>query len=405
MSDAEEQIDVRGDGRIILYKRPGLKKPKWQARIRVPNANRYKIVTTKTDNLVEAQVFASNLYEELYYTVKAGGSVNSKTFKQVFDEWEKALKKQAETKKGGKWDATVNRVRTYALGYFGPKRIADLKVADFNHYWEWRQSNFTRKPPSAETIKREKVCIIPLLKYAKQRGYITAIPELETPNFKPRRRSTFTANEWETFYTQARAWVTEGKNKATWRDRFIAQQSFLILANTGMRVGELRYLRWSDLRTIKIDDATQMIAWVKGKTGAREVVFQPGSDDYVKRIYDLRVLELSEPPLLDTYVVCHKEGNPLLSFKKSFKSLMGFAKLPLERNGMTRTVYSLRHFFATMRLERETSPYLLAKQMGTSVEMLERFYGHTAVNAATVKSLSKGEQRPSDATEKKYPFE
>jgi integrase len=70
MSDAEEQIDIRGDGRIILYKRPGLKKPKWQARIRVPNANRYKIVTTKTDNLVEAQVFASNLYEELYYTVK-----------------------------------------------------------------------------------------------------------------------------------------------------------------------------------------------------------------------------------------------------------------------------------------------------------------------------------------------
>ena len=28
-SDVEEQIDVRGNGRIVLYKRPGLKKPKW----------------------------------------------------------------------------------------------------------------------------------------------------------------------------------------------------------------------------------------------------------------------------------------------------------------------------------------------------------------------------------------
>ncbi len=405
MSDAEEQIDVRGDGRIVLYKRPGLKKPKWQARIRVPNANRYKIVTTKTDNLVQAQVFASNLYEELYFTVKAGGSVHSKTFKQVFDEWVKALEKQGPTRQGGKWDSTVNRVRSYALDYFGAKRIADLKVIDFNHYWDWRRSNYTRKPPSHATIKREKVSIIPLLKFAKQRGYITAVPELETPNFKPQRRSTFTAQEWETFYTEARAWVIEGKVKATWRDRYIAQQSFLILANTGMRVGELRYLRWSDLRTVKIDDATQMIGWVKGKTGAREVVFQPGADEYVKRIYDLRVLELSDAPPLDSYVICHKDGNPVQSFKNSFKSLMDFAKLPLERNGMTRTVYSLRHFFATMRLERETSPYLLAKQMGTSVEMLERFYGHTAVNAATVKSLTKGEQRPSDATEKKYPFE
>ncbi len=58
MTEIDGAIDVRGDGRIVLYKRPGLKNPKWQARIRVPNANRYKIVTTKTANLVEAQVFA-----------------------------------------------------------------------------------------------------------------------------------------------------------------------------------------------------------------------------------------------------------------------------------------------------------------------------------------------------------
>jgi len=36
--DIADRIDVRGDGRVILYKRPGLKNPKWQARIRVPNA-------------------------------------------------------------------------------------------------------------------------------------------------------------------------------------------------------------------------------------------------------------------------------------------------------------------------------------------------------------------------------
>ena len=49
--EKEERVDVRGDGRIILYKREGLKKPKWQARIRVPNATGYKVVTTKTADL------------------------------------------------------------------------------------------------------------------------------------------------------------------------------------------------------------------------------------------------------------------------------------------------------------------------------------------------------------------
>ena len=38
-------IDLKGDGRIVLYKRTGLKKPKWQVRIRVPNATGYRIVS------------------------------------------------------------------------------------------------------------------------------------------------------------------------------------------------------------------------------------------------------------------------------------------------------------------------------------------------------------------------
>lgn len=402
MVETEQRIDVRGDGRIILYKREGLKKPKWQARIRVPNANRYKIVTTKTDDLVQAQVFAINLYEELYFTVKAGGSINSKTFKQVFEEWEKSVQKLGRTRLGGSWDSTIERVRSYALDYFGSKRIADLKSKDFAAYWEWRQENYKRKPPTSASLKREKVCLIPLLKYAKQRGFITALPEIETATFKPQRRSTFTSQEWKVFYTKARAWVRDGEKRATRRDRFVAQQAFMILANTGLRVGELRNMRWSDIRTI---EGRQLAAWVNGKTGAREVVFQPGSDEYVRRLHDLRVQELGEKPHVDSFVFCHRDGKQIISFKNSFKSLMKFAEIPLERNGMTRTIYSLRHFYATSRLERETSSFLLAKQMGTSVEMLEKFYGQTTVNAETAKNISKGEQRHSSIDDKKYPFD
>ena len=88
MEKKQGYIDVKGDGRVVLYKREGMKKPIWQARIRVPNATGYKVVSTKTENLLQAQIFASNLYEETYFKVKAGGSLKSKTFKQVFDDWE-----------------------------------------------------------------------------------------------------------------------------------------------------------------------------------------------------------------------------------------------------------------------------------------------------------------------------
>lgn len=96
-SDIGERIDLRGDGRIVLYKREGLKNPKWQTRIRVPNATVYKTVSTKTANLVEAQTFASNLYEDLFHHVKMGDSIKSKTFASVFEEWEKSINLMSAT--------------------------------------------------------------------------------------------------------------------------------------------------------------------------------------------------------------------------------------------------------------------------------------------------------------------
>lgn len=405
LKKADERVDVRGDGRIILYKRESLKKPKWQARIRVPNATGYKIVTTKTADLTEAQVFAVNLYEKLYFDVKAGGTLASRTFKQTFEEWEKSLKVEGHTRKGGSWGGTIERVRSYALGYFGQKRMSDLKAVDFVDYWLWRKTNYTRKLPSNGTLKRERTCLMPLLKFARKRGYMTEIPEIEAPQFKGQRRSTFTDDEWKTLSTKARAWVKQAEKLATWRDRFIAQQYFLVLANTGMRVGEIRNLRWSDLRMMTIDDSRQMVAWVQGKTGAREVVFQPGSDACIRRIYDMRTEELETEPDKDSYVLCHPDGSPIQSFKKSFQSLMKFAEVPTIRNGMARTIYSLRHFYATKRLENEASPFLLAKQMGTSIEMLEKFYGQTSVNAATARNVSKGTPRAGASKDSQYPFD
>jgi integrase len=405
MEKQADYIDLRGDGRIVLYQRSGLKRPKWQARISVPNSTGYKVVSTKTDNLDQAKHFATNLYEELYFKVKAGGTLRSKTFKQVFEEWEKSLASSGPTRLGGSWTDTVARVRSYALGYFGAKSISELTDRDFNDYWMWRRTNFAKKAPSAATLKREKVCLMPVFRFAKSRGYIQETPLLETPKFKASRRSTFTDGEWRTFYSAARRWVEEGKTKATYRDRYIAQQYFLILANTGLRIGEVRNLRWSDLKSVSIDGKKQLKGWVNGKTGMREFAFQPGSDVYVKRLYDMREGELDKKPAGDDLVFCHRDGKSIQSFKSSFKSLMDFAKLPIIRNGISRSIYSLRHFYATKRLESEVSPFLLAKQMGTSVEMLEKFYGQTSVNASTMKSISRGNQTAGSDQSAHYPFE
>lgn len=401
----EERHDVRGDGRIILYKREGLKNPKWQARIRVPNANGYKIVTTKTANLREAERFALDLYEDLYLHVKSGGSVQSKTFKQVFEEWKKHVTALGHTRRGGSWDSTIDRVETYAAKFFGPMKVDAIGPTDFANFWVWRKTNFNRRQPSNGTLRRERTCLLPVFKFALSRGYIQAMPETDPPKAPAERRPTFTQDEWKRIYTKARAWVKEGESLATHRQRFMTQQYVLVLANTGLRVGELRGLRWSDLRTVQTHDGTRLVAEVRGKTGIREVVFQDGAEDYIKRIYDLRMEELGDPPPDDEAIFCHKDGSPIQTMKTAFKSLLKFAGVPIERNGGSRTIYSLRHFYATMRLSHDTSPFLLAKQMGTSVEMLEKFYGQTVSSELAAQITKANRTKEPTQRVKAYPFE
>lgn len=404
MSKYAEQVDVRGDGRVVIYKRADLKNPKWQVRIRVPNATGYKIVSAKTEEQREAERFALNLYEDLYMHVRAGGSVQSKTFKQVFDEWKKHVTTMGHTRRGGSWDATIDRIETYAVEFFGKMKINAIGPLEFSEFWAWRKTHYNRKQPSNGTLRRERTSILPVFKFAVTRGYIKAMPDTEPPKATLERRPTFTQDEWRQIYTKARAWVAEGESKATWRDRFITQQYVLILANTGLRVGELRGLRWGDLRTVQTPDGTRLIAEVRGKTGIREVVFQSGADEYVKRVYDQRCEELGEsPPPPEGLVFCHKDGTAIHTMKTGFRSLLKFAGIPIERNGGARTIYSLRHFYATMRLSHDTSPFLLARQMGTSVEMLEKFYGQT-VSSQLAANISKGNQT-SAGKAKAYPFE
>jgi integrase len=51
------------------------------------------------------------------------------------------------------------------------------------------------------------------------------------------------------------------------------------------------------------------------------------------------------------------------------------ALLPISDVLKKRVPYSLRHTYATMRISEGVSVFQLAANMGTSVEMIESFYG------------------------------
>ena len=92
------------------------------------------------------------------------------------------------------------------------------------------------------------------------------------------------------------------------KDRFIMQQYVLILASSGVLLGELRNLKWNEVRreTYEEDDNTvRLILNVNGKTGIKEVVCNKGTEVFFERLYDYRNEGLNAHPTPDIFVFCH----------------------------------------------------------------------------------------------------
>jgi integrase len=345
-----EPIDLRGDGRIILYKRG--KQGTYQARVKVPNSTGFVVKTTKTSKLHEATAFATNLYDELYYKVKGGGSIKSgPSYRAVYDEW---IKYEKRTK-------ITDTVARYSVPFFDKEPFEKVTEARLTDFWLHRQSSGIKRKPSNNYLVREITYLGTMWRYAKAKGYVQHIPNLNPLDITGKliRRDAFTAKEWQTIFDSIPAWVEED-GKATKRDRVIAANHFIVLANTGIRVGEARGLKWTDIRTF----GRHTIFEVTGKTGTREAVCLKGTDAALDRIR--RYTGNQE------LVFCHPDGEPIGSFKTAFAALLKHAKEPVRG----RSQYSLRHMFITGRLQNGVNPYHLAKQCGTSVEMLEKVYGH-----------------------------
>ena len=86
---------------------------------------------------------------------------------------------------------------------------------------------------------------------------------------------------------------------------------------------------------------------------------------------------LSDHTKPDNYVFADRSGLPINSFGKTFKRILDTAGLLKDRHGRARTIYSLRHTYATFRLLYGGANIEdLAQNMGTSPTQIFNHYRH-----------------------------
>ena len=94
-------------------------------------------------------------------------------------------------------------------------------------------------------------------------------------------------------------------------------------------------------------------------------------------IYLQRIKKLYVEPKPDDFVFAHRDGQPIHSMKKSFIFLIDNCGVGFDNKGNRRTLYSLRHTYSTFRFDEGTDIHTLARNMGTSISMVEIFYAQT----------------------------
>jgi integrase len=87
----------------------------------------------------------------------------------------------------------------------------------------------------------------------------------------------------------------------------------------------------------------------------------------------------------------------------AFEILLRDADMWTDRNGDRRTLYSLRHTYATFQiLLNRMDLHTLAKNMGTSVGMLEKHYSHLTPTLAALRIAGSNRHRQQTILERTH---
>lgn len=418
---------------LILFRRTDVKHHNWYCRVKVPKEDRYKTVSLKTANLQEARSLAWEQESEVRYAIKHGVALFNRPFQDVAKEF---LAKQTARAKGGQiTQYRIDNLRLIIDGplndYLGSVQVHLIGDERWGDYPAWRRENgegliarngsrkvsedvaaklvsndferkhkarltrgFRPKPPTPEeiaaavkeklskpipfvsddTIRMEMKVLGGIMSFAIKQRYVPASMRFsEVPALKTMRREEFTVEEYRKLHTVGRSWVKAASTESSKWHRTMTYNLILVACNTGMRPSELRNLRWRDISPAKDREGRDIfVLFVQGKGKARKLVAPESVGNYLERI---RAVSKAKEP--NDPVFTNAGGDPAKTlFQSMIEDLLNEANLRQGADGTMRTTYCFRHTYATFRLQMGVDVYFLAQQMGTSVSMIEKHYGH-----------------------------
>jgi integrase len=371
------------DGAVKVYRRGNSNH--WQATFKI-DQHWIRVSTGKRD-LEEAKQAARDQYLDYRFRAKHQLPVVTKRFVDVANLAIADMQRQLDAGAGRKVYADyITALNRYFIPYFGKTFITSIDHDRIQAFNAWRTTVIGHEP-KASTLNTHNSAMNRVYAEAVARNFIAQgrVPILANNGAGAQRRPDFSLADYRTMIRKLPHWINQGKSGKSRDMRALLRDYVLIVANTGMRPGtEDQNLRWKHVTVFTENQLDYVEFYLAGKTKPREAIGRAGTIDYLKRIH-ARTDTIKHTPFdvmlkqkLDLPVFCLPDGSVTEHLRQTFKAFLKEADLLIcPKTGQDRTLYSLRHTYATFALVNDGMEiHALAKQMGTSIGMIERHYSH-----------------------------
>ena len=389
-SDSDRLHHMR-DGCVVLYKRT--QSTVWQVRFKLFD-QKWHHYTTKHKDLEYARRVASTLYDRARFAEEMGLPLQTKTFGVVAQACYKQLELEIEQGIKPRTCADYQRViRKYLIPFFGKYNLTNIDIATVRKYELWRNEQMGTVP-KASTLMTHASAYSRIIDLAIERGWLSAntpVPRLSRRGKKSVARPGFTAEEVQRLLEFLKTWADGDAHRHTGRQIKLLLRDYVeVLLATGMRTGrESLNMLWQHIEWHQVGQQRYLRIWVSGKTGGRWLIAKHRASEALARLATRQesvsmTLDEAIAAKLPHKVFAFDDGAQPYGFQGTFKRMLAAAGLIKDMSsGQERTLYSLRHSYATMELLAGTDIHTVARQMGTSILMLEKHYSKlTATMAA-----------------------
>ena len=369
------------DGLITLYRRPN--SHQWQCRFKLGSGSWHQ-TSTSSDQVAEATTRAIAIYESVKVKISSNLAVVNKTFKKIAqDELEAVLSiKKLSNQTRNDYIYIINN---YLIPFFGRYQIGSITEAMVNDFAAWRITQM-RRVPKRDTQRYHATTYNRIIKRARANRFISenqVVPSLPIDGDPPKPRAGFSKQEIDRLLEYMKYWEhseAHGRTVRAVKMQILCRCYVEFLLYTGIRQGtESMPVKWKDFQWHQIGEKRYLRVWVNGKTGPRYLIAKGQLIPALERLIQWQglpyqglnaVIEAN----LNRLVFVMPEGDQPHGFDGVFQRLMKGSGLWADHTGQKRTLYSLRHTYATFALADGVDIHTLARQMGTSVLMLEKHY-------------------------------